>query len=144
MLDVTAYAVNLSSSTYQTSGPIWREYYYAKSAYGPLVTPNIADDAAAELTPVWWHNVTVALERNQSAFEAYYARKSRGWNVAACRRSCVSAEICQLRAARSQDNCVEVTLGIDFRKRGVDEKGMVERDVVKGRGSAEGVRSRGS
>ena len=61
--------------------------------------------------------MTVALEGDQSVFDAYYARKSRGWNVADCTGDCVTAEICQLRAARSQNNCVIVTPGVDFRKR---------------------------
>jgi sphingomyelin phosphodiesterase len=74
-------------------------------------------DPTAELTPAFWHNVTAAFQASDAAFDGYYARKSRGWNVQACTGSCKSTEICGLQAARAQDNCVTPTPGVHFSKR---------------------------
>ena len=127
VLDVASYITNLSSPNYQTSGPTWTEYYSAKSVYGPLVSPTIASDPTAELTPAFWHNVTQVLATNQTAFDEYYARKSRGYNVASCTGDCVTNEVCQLMAARSENNCVVVTPGINFkRKRSLVEERVQE------------------
>jgi sphingomyelin phosphodiesterase len=118
VLDATTYAADMTNPSYQTSaGPVWEAYYSAKAAYGPLVSPDVSGSAEAELTPAWWHNVTVALESDSTAFDAYYARKSRGWSVASCTGSCATTEICGLRAARAQDNCVVPTPGVHFQKR---------------------------
>jgi sphingomyelin phosphodiesterase len=113
VLDVIEYYTSLESSTYQTDGPTWSEYYSAKAVYGPLVG---VTDEYAELTPAFWHNITTVFESNDTAFQEYYARKSRGWDVSTCDSSCKTAEICQLRAAEAQYNCVTVTPGIDFKK----------------------------
>lgn len=116
VLDMTEYITSLEANGYQTTGPIWKEYYSAKATYGPLVDPPVTA-ASAELTPAFWHDVTAVLESDAAVFDAYYARKSRGYDVAACTGTCVTNEICQLRAAESQYNCVTITPGIDFRKR---------------------------
>ncbi|OKL63289.1 hypothetical protein UA08_01869 [Talaromyces atroroseus] len=39
VLDMTEYITNMSTSTYQTDGPVWEKYYTVKEAYGPLMTP---------------------------------------------------------------------------------------------------------
>ncbi|KAJ5709684.1 acid sphingomyelinase [Penicillium malachiteum] len=117
ILDFEVYFANMSSPTYQTK-PTWEKYYSVKEAYGSLLTPPVTD-SAAELTPAFWHNLTVLFENDDSVFQDYYARKSRGWDVTECTDSdddCKSDEICQLRAAESQYNCVEITPGIDFKK----------------------------
>lgn len=133
VLDMTEYITNMSTSTYQTDGPVWEKYYSVKEAYGPLVTPPLTD-ALAELTPAFWHNVTEVLEANQTAFDEYYARKWRGYDVASCTGTCVTDEICQLRAAEAQYNCVSVTPGIQFSKRDVSgrEIGHCEGSQAKG------------
>ena len=115
VLDSTTYIADMTAASYQTTGPVWTKYYSAKEAYGPLVTPPLSTND--ELSPAFWHNVTIALSNNDSAFNEYYARKSRGWNVGSCAGTCVANEICQLRAARSQNNCVTPTPGIHFSKR---------------------------
>jgi sphingomyelin phosphodiesterase len=116
VLDMTTYIANMSSPDYQTTGPVWQEYYSAKATYGPLVTPPLTD-VSAELTPAFWHNLTTVFESNDVAFQEYYARKSRGWNVNSCTGTCQTQEICQMRAAQSQYNCAEITPGINFKKR---------------------------
>lgn len=124
VLDMTAYYTNMSTSTYQTDGPVWEKYYSVKEAYGPLVTPPLTD-ASAELTPAFWHNVTEVLASNSTAFNEYYARKWRGYDVSSCTGTCVTDEICQLRAAESQYNCVTVTPGVSF-KRDLQQHSLVE------------------
>ncbi|KAJ5233042.1 hypothetical protein N7468_005998 [Penicillium chermesinum] len=114
ILDFTVYIANMSSSTYQTN-PTWEKYYSAKEAYGSLLSPAITD-SAAELTPEFWHNVTTLFEKNDTAFQDYVARKTRGWDYSSCIGDCKTGEICQLRAAESQYNCVEITPGINFKR----------------------------
>ncbi|KAJ5532815.1 acid sphingomyelinase [Penicillium frequentans] len=114
ILDFQVYFANMSSSTYQTK-PTWEKYYSAKEAYGSLLSPPVTD-SAAELTPAFWHNVTALFESDDSVFQDYIARKSRGWDYSSCTGTCKTDEICQLRAAESQYNCVEITPGISFKK----------------------------
>ncbi|KAF5015345.1 hypothetical protein F66182_13355 [Fusarium sp. NRRL 66182] len=114
ILDMTTYIADMINPTYQTAGPTWTKYYSVKEAYGPLVTP--LTSASAELTPAFWHNLTEVLSSNQTAFDEYYARKSRGYDVSSCTGTCVTDEICQLRAAQSQYNCVTVKAGINFKR----------------------------
>ncbi|KAJ5109076.1 hypothetical protein N7456_005751 [Penicillium angulare] len=114
VLDYEVYIANMSSSTYQTK-PTWEKYYSAKETYGSLLSPPVTD-SAAELTPAFWHNVTALFENDDSVFQDYYGRKSRGWDVSSCTDDCKTEEICQLRAAESQYNCVDITPGISFKK----------------------------
>jgi sphingomyelin phosphodiesterase len=115
VLDFTEYIADITSPSYQ-SGPVWKTYYSAKTAYGPLVTPPLTNPSA-ELTPAFWHNVTQAFESNDAAFQDYYARKSRGFDVTACTGTCKTNEICELRAAEAQYNCATVSPGVHFTKR---------------------------
>lgn len=90
----------MSSSTYQ-GGPTWQFLYSAKAAYGAALG---VTDAATELTPAFWHNVTTLFEDDDAVFQEYYGRKSRDWDVESCTGSCKTDEICQLRAAQAQYN----------------------------------------
>lgn len=115
VLDFTEYIADINSPTFQ-SGPTWEKYYSVKEAYGSLLNPPVTDPAV-ELTPAFWHNVTVLFENEDSVFQAFYARKSRGYDGATCTGGCKTDEICQLRAAESQYNCQVLTPGIHFNKR---------------------------
>ncbi|UNI17845.1 Sphingomyelin phosphodiesterase [Purpureocillium takamizusanense] len=117
VLDATTYIANMSEPGFQSrSGPKWTKYYSAREVYGPTAKPPLAE--GAELTPAFWHRVTDALEGNTDHFDAYMARKSRGWQAdSKCRDDCMKQEICQLRAARSQDNCFKPKPGVHFSKR---------------------------
>ncbi|EQB48716.1 calcineurin-like phosphoesterase [Colletotrichum gloeosporioides Cg-14] len=118
ILDIETYVADMTDPTFQTSGPVWKLSYAAKKTFGALLdTPVTAD---TELTPAFWHNVTVALENDPAAFEAYWARRTRGWNVPECDDTCRKNEVCQLRAARSQDNCFVPTPGMSFGIRSED------------------------
>ncbi|KAJ8611085.1 hypothetical protein MRB53_038172 [Persea americana] len=70
VLDMTEYTASLENPSYQTTGPVWSEYYSSKAAYGSLIG---VTDPTAELTPAFWHNVTAAFESDAAAFQAYYA-----------------------------------------------------------------------
>lgn len=116
VLDVVQYMADMTNPAFQTTGPVWTEYYSAKDVYGPIVQPPVTD-ASTELTPAFWHNVTAAFQTNATLFNAYMARKSRGWKAATCTGDCQASEICQLRAARSQDNCAKPVPGVHLNKR---------------------------
>ncbi|KAL3301551.1 sphingomyelin phosphodiesterase [Colletotrichum asianum] len=118
ILDVETNVADMADPTFQTIGPVWKRSYAAKDTFGALLDTPVAADA--ELTPAFWHNVTVALENDPAAFEAYWARRTRGWNVPECDDACRKSEICQLRAARSQDNCFVPTPGMSFGIRSED------------------------
>lgn len=111
ILDVDTYAADMADPEFQ-NGPTWKKSYSAKETFGALLETPISADA--ELTPAFWHNITVALERDPAAFQAYWSRRTRGWNVPECDEACRKAELCQLRAARSQDNCFVPTPGATF------------------------------
>ncbi|KYK61510.1 acid sphingomyelinase [Drechmeria coniospora] len=114
--DVITYIADMKNPAFQTTGPVWAKFYSAKEAYGKAVDPPVTDPEA-ELTPAFWHRVTEAFEKDASLFDAYMARKSRGWNVAKCTGDCKAAELCQLRAGRAQNNCFVPQPGFHFSKR---------------------------
>lgn len=100
VLDFTVYYANISSSTYQ-DGPAWEELYSVKDTYGAALG---VTDAAAELTPAFWHNVTELFENDDAIFQEYYTRKTRDYDTSTCTGDCKTGEICQLRAAQAQYN----------------------------------------
>jgi sphingomyelin phosphodiesterase len=102
ILDYTVYYTNLSSPTYQ-SNPVWEKLYSVKEAYGSLLTPPYTDPTA-ELTPAFWHNVTVLFENDDAVFQTWYARRGRDYSTATCTGTCKTAFLCELRASQSQYN----------------------------------------
>ncbi|KAF2166977.1 hypothetical protein M409DRAFT_54735 [Zasmidium cellare ATCC 36951] len=108
VLDFEVYTAPLEAEGFQTTGPTWKPYYSAREAYGSLVN---LSSSSAELTPAFWHNVTSVFESNDTAFQQYYSRKSRGWNKGNCTEECKVDEICQLRAAEAQHNCLTPSRG---------------------------------
>lgn len=122
VLDHTTYIADMDAASFQTE-PEWTRYYSAKEAYASMAagSSSSALGPEAELTAAFWHNVTVALEANDADFDAYYARKSRGWHVPACDANCKKDEVCRLRAGRAENNCVDYTpfsIGEDGEARG--------------------------
>ncbi|TGJ85788.1 hypothetical protein E0Z10_g2998 [Xylaria hypoxylon] len=113
VLDITTYIANMSDPAFQgAEGPVWTKYYSAREAYGELVNPPLAplgiksNEGIRELDPAFWHEVTEIFEEDPAAFEKFMTRKRRGWQPDMCDDDCRSAEICQLRAGRAQDNCM--------------------------------------
>lgn len=118
ILDFTVYYADINSPTYQTDGPTWEKLYSVKEAYGSLLG---VTDPAAELTPGFWHNVTELFETDDAVFQDYYVRKTRGYSTSTCTGDCKTSEICQLRAAQAQYNCITISPGINLRKRDTDD-----------------------
>ncbi|OAA72256.1 hypothetical protein ISF_01329 [Cordyceps fumosorosea ARSEF 2679] len=109
IIDVVQYVADMEDPGWATEGPKWKKYYSAQEIYGPLV-PGFKTDGPFphELSPAFWHNVTEVLQRNETAFDEYIARKTQGWNVKECRGKCRDDEICRLRAGRASNNCYDV------------------------------------
>ncbi|KAI0470870.1 sphingomyelin phosphodiesterase [Xylariaceae sp. FL0804] len=122
VLDATTYIANMSDPSFQTTGPRWTRYYSAKRAYGTLLSPP-RTQPTEELTPAFWHELTNVLEHNATAFDEYFARKSRGWTVSDCDQDCRKQELCKMRAARAQDNCM--LPGLRFLSEGLTEESTV-------------------
>ncbi|KAJ5282453.1 hypothetical protein N7497_002384 [Penicillium chrysogenum] len=114
VLDYTQYIANISDPSFQTK-PEWVPYYSAKADYGSKISPPLTDPKA-EISPAFWHNVTVAMERDPTVFQDYWARRSRGFEVESCDVDCMKNEICLLRAANAQYNC-DKPKAFDFSKR---------------------------
>jgi sphingomyelin phosphodiesterase len=125
VLDATTYIADMTNPAFQTSGPQWTKYYSAKETYGPLVFPPLTA-AKAELSPGFWHNVTAAFKASDAAFQGYWARRTRGWDVTSCTGACETQSICQLQAARSEDNCFTPAPGIHFSKRDDEAHAVAE------------------
>ncbi|KAG5651755.1 hypothetical protein H0H81_007567 [Sphagnurus paluster] len=101
IMDAKVYRSNLDSPTFQTS-PTWELYYSARETYGPLVGVQPSE----ALGPAFWHRVTEAFARNDTAFQQYNTFLNAGYGVTPCDGACKNATICELRALRAQDNCV--------------------------------------
>lgn len=102
ILDYTVYYTNLSAPTYQTS-PVWEKLYSVKETYGSLLSPPMTD-AAAELTPAFWHNVTELFENDDVVYQEWYKRRTRDYSLDTCTGDCKNASICALRASQAQYN----------------------------------------
>ncbi|UKZ46180.1 hypothetical protein TrVGV298_000379 [Trichoderma virens] len=122
VLDTTTYIADMTNANFQTTGPVWTKLYSAKEVYGSKLNPPVTDPSA-ELTPAFWHNVTALFESNSAMFNQYISLKSRGWNVASCTGDCQKQEICQLRAGRSESNCVVPSPGLHISKRSDERHG---------------------
>ncbi|GAB1191546.1 hypothetical protein APSETT444_000725 [Aspergillus pseudonomiae] len=76
----------------------------AAEAYGSLLTPPVTDPTV-EMTPAFWHQVTAQMEKDDSVFQAWWARTTRGYNVTECTGDCAKTKICSLRGGDAQFNC---------------------------------------
>ncbi|KAJ5570471.1 uncharacterized protein N7459_009901 [Penicillium hispanicum] len=118
VMDYTQYIAKISDSSAQIdTTPEWVPYYSAKADYGAKLAPPV-EGAGVELTPAFWHNVTVAMEADSSLFQAFWGRRTRGYNVSSCTGECMATEICALRGADAQYSCVGAKPGLSFSKRG--------------------------
>ncbi|CAI7634968.1 unnamed protein product [Penicillium crustosum] len=114
VIDYTQYIANISDPSFQKN-PEWVPYYSAKADYGSKISAPLTDPEA-ELTPAFWHNVTVAMEHDPNVFQDYWSRRVRGFEVESCNDDCMRNEICLLRAANAQYNC-DKPKAFDFSKR---------------------------
>lgn len=127
VLDAVTYIADMSKPEFQTSTPKWQKFYSAKETYGPLVNPPVTDPAE-ELTPAFWHRLTETFAANQSAFDGYVLRKSRGWKAddSSCAGACRDNEVCYMRGGRAENNCYDPEPGVHFSKRALNP--VEERD----------------
>lgn len=118
VLDYTQYIANISNLT-SVQKPAWIPYYSAKETYAFKLSPNTTDlNPSSELTSAFWHNVTVAMDRDLTLFQSFWTRRTRGFEVSICEGDCVKKKLCALRAGDAQYNCVVPTPGFSFGKRG--------------------------
>jgi sphingomyelin phosphodiesterase len=79
----------------------------ARDSYGSLVGGLSHTDS---LNASFWHKLTETFEANDAAYQLYNARLTRGAKVAACNGPCKATAICDMRALRSENNCVRFTM----------------------------------
>jgi sphingomyelin phosphodiesterase len=89
---------------------------YKKKKYGTIVTTPLTN-ATAKLCPQFRHNVTAILEDDDVEFQAYNARKTRGYNPPTCTGTCKEVETCQLRTPQSQFDCVNAAVNVPASKK---------------------------
>ncbi|KAF3924546.1 Endopolyphosphatase [Orbilia brochopaga] len=126
VLDYDHYYTSVANIPYgSTQKPEWKKLYSAKQALGPLVSPPLAPNAA--LSPAFWHNLTVAFEGNDAAFQGWFDRKIADFHTAEnCDADCKQKEICQMRASSTELSCYKGSIS-----------GLVKRDLIT---SGEAVR----
>lgn len=100
--------ISLIGSPFHVLIATWGLYYSARDTYGPLV----GLPADSELTPAFWHKLTEVFTTNDTAFQMFNTFLSRGGAVTPCDATdnCQNTTICDMRALRSQNNCVCVFL----------------------------------
>ncbi|KAI0083450.1 sphingomyelin phosphodiesterase [Irpex rosettiformis] len=113
VMDMKVYFTNVSDPTFHES-PTWQLYYSARESYGPLVDPILGPEDA--LNASFWHRLTEVFEQNGTAFQLWNTRLSRGGAVSSCTGDCIQTAICDMRAARSENNCDVTSPGIGLRR----------------------------
>ncbi|KAF9167264.1 hypothetical protein DFQ26_005223 [Actinomortierella ambigua] len=112
--DSSTYIANLqNAASWDATGatPDWHLEYSARQTYGAAV-PIAANEP---LSAGWWHNVTLAFEKDDALFQKYwlYHGKSAGLNAACNAASGCKAEIiCNMRAGNSAQSCSEPSFSI--------------------------------
>ncbi|KAG0304570.1 hypothetical protein BGZ98_005318, partial [Dissophora globulifera] len=103
--------------------------YSARQAYGAYV-PVAANQP---LSASWWHQVTMAFESNNAAFQQYWTYRGKSANkLAACTSgsSCPAEMICDLRAGKSSDACTSISFAIKRDVSGVEAAEAEARDIT--------------
>lgn len=121
VLDFTQYIANASDAH---AAPEWIPSYSAKRDYGSRVSS--APRKSDELTPAFWHNVTVAMERDPAVFQDFWARRTRGFKVLRCTGDCVKDAICALRGAEARFSCAPKRTGFSLLGRGTEFEKRVQ------------------
>ncbi|EPS35892.1 hypothetical protein H072_10630 [Dactylellina haptotyla CBS 200.50] len=120
VLDYDHYYTSIADIGYgSTAKPVWKKLYNAKAALGPLVSPPLP--ASAPLSPAFWHNLTLAFESNDGAFQAWFDRKIADFQTAEnCDADCKQKEICQMRASASELTCFKGAISGLVKRDGAD------------------------
>ncbi|GAA5835842.1 hypothetical protein JCM5353_003368 [Sporobolomyces roseus] len=106
-------------------GPKWETYYSARTSYGSYLDP--PHPAEASLNATFWHRVTEVFERNETVFQLFNTRLSRGGKVEDCSGPiCKKNTICMLRSMRSESNCAVIQPGLSFKDQKRDTDAVTE------------------
>ncbi|KAJ6611111.1 hypothetical protein B0H10DRAFT_2224327 [Mycena sp. CBHHK59/15] len=105
VMDASVIFTNTSDVHFQKN-PQWGLYYNTRATYGPL--PRLSPQS--QLSPAFWNNLTEVLvfTANTTAFQLFNTFLSRGGAVSPCDADCADTTICDMRALRSQNNCVRI------------------------------------
>ncbi|GAA5820836.1 hypothetical protein JCM11251_001836 [Rhodosporidiobolus azoricus] len=133
VMDFTPYYANKTSPTFQSS-PQWEPYYSARSAYAPYLAMKEHGGEVRgpwpeekSLGPGFWHRVTEVFEKNETAFQLFNTRLSRGGKIEDCSGPlCRKNTICMLRSMRSEDNCAVIQPGLSFKDQKRDTDAVTE------------------
>ncbi|BGP58182.1 hypothetical protein JCM8202v2_005843 [Rhodotorula sphaerocarpa] len=102
IMDFTPYTFDLDAVGFGHP-PDWQPYYSARESYGLGMDPSWP--AGASLNSTFWHRVTENFEKNDTMYQLFNERMSRGGNAWPCDGDCKTRVLCQLRTLSSQFNC---------------------------------------
>lgn len=119
IMDARVYSTNVSHPEYQIE-PVWTLLYSARELYGPLIPGGLSP--SDPLSPCFWHQITEVFETSDELFDMFQMLKRRTGrgrcrarrNDAEAYNKCKKDTICQLRAQRSENNCVDVSRGVTW------------------------------
>ncbi|GAA5880774.1 hypothetical protein JCM1840_001369 [Sporobolomyces johnsonii] len=124
VMDFTPIYTNKTDPTFELD-PVWKPYYSARKSYGSYLDPPHPDGASLNAT--FWHRVTEVFERNETVFQMFNTRLSRGGKVEDCSGPiCKSNTICMLRSMRSESNCAVIQPGLSFKDQKRDTDAVTE------------------
>ncbi|KAF9116536.1 hypothetical protein BGX27_001830 [Mortierella sp. AM989] len=86
---------------------------YATGTWSTMfVKPTVPIADNAPLSTSWWHNITTAIESNNTAFQQYWIYRGKSANkIEACAAgsACQFEMICDLRTGKSSDSCTMIS-----------------------------------
>ncbi|SGY18076.1 BQ5605_C015g07970 [Microbotryum silenes-dioicae] len=144
VLDFIPYYTNKSERSFQID-PVWKPYYSARESYGTILEENGFGDLRPKegesLSGKFWHRVTEVFEKNETAFQIFTNRLSRGGKIEDCSGPiCKNNTICMLRSMRSESNCAVIQPGLSFKDQKRDTEAVTE--PQRGEGEEEFAQSR--
>ncbi|KAL8276271.1 hypothetical protein RQP46_011345 [Phenoliferia psychrophenolica] len=130
IMDFTPFYTNRSEPAFDIE-PVWQPYYSARESYGALIPTPLAPEES--LDGPFWHRVTEAMQRDESVFQLYNTRLSRGGKVSDCATyACKNRTICMLRSMRAENNCITIKPGLSFKDKKRDPDDEEENDDPDG------------
>ncbi|GAA6019186.1 hypothetical protein JCM8202_000927 [Rhodotorula sphaerocarpa] len=124
VMDFMPYYTNKTEPQFQID-PVWKPYYSARDSYNSYLDP--PHPAEAPLNATFWHRVTEVFERNETVFQLFNARLSRGGKIEECSNGvCRKNTLCMLRSMRSESNCAVIKPGLSFKDQKRDTDAVTE------------------
>ncbi|GAA5900911.1 hypothetical protein JCM8208_007562 [Rhodotorula glutinis] len=124
VMDFVPHYTNRSDPQYQVD-PVWQPYYSARDSYNSYLDPPFP--ATAPLNGTFWHRVTEVFERNETVFQLFNERLSRGGKIEDCSGPiCRNNTICMLRSMQSESNCAVIQPGLSFKDQKRDTDAVTE------------------